>query len=203
MANETTKPLRPVPERAERGIGCYGKLEWLYRVEEKPARVLEIVMSLFTIMLGFLVVFQVGLRYFIKMPFLGAEELAPLLAVWAYFLGVGYAVRIREHIGGGMLVMLCPNLKVIKAVRLAGSIICLLSACIFIYYTTQNMMFNYQIGKLSTYMRWPKWLWDCSVMVGFALSIFYFAIQCFLEFCDLNGKGRPESTPHGQGKESM
>jgi TRAP-type C4-dicarboxylate transport system permease small subunit len=181
----TRSPIKPVPTENEEIISCYKYFNCFYRVEKMFSYSLGIIMSLFTNALGLLVVAQVILRYVFKSPKVGIEELTPLLALWAYFLGVVYSVRIRDHIGGGILSLVCKNVTVLKTIRLIGSILCFVSISVFAYYAYRNMAMNFGIGRLSIYMRWPKWFWDFSVVFGFTLSSLYFIFQTILEAIDL------------------
>jgi len=159
--------------------------EWLYRIEESLVKIITMGMVLASLALAFLMVFQVIMRYVIKLPFLGIEECAPLLALWAYFLGAAYSVRIREHIMGGILVLVCKKPSVIKAIRFLTTLLCLLVTLIFLYFLFKNTLFNMNLGRLSIHMRWPKYIWDLAVVVGFSLCTFYFLVQLILEFLDL------------------
>ena len=181
----TKLPIKPVPNKEEKKISCYKYFVGFYNIENKLSIVINLLMSLLINALGFLVVTQVFLRYVFKSPKVGIEELTPLLALWTYFLGVIYSVRVRDHIGGGMLTLICHNIKIIKVIRLIGSILCFISISIFAYYSFNNMAINFGIGRLSTYMRWPKWFWDFSVVFGFVLSTLYFALQTILEIIDV------------------
>ena len=77
------------------------------------------------------------------------------------------------------------NVTVLKTIRLIGSILCFVSISVFAYYAYRNMAMNFGIGRLSIYMRWPKWFWDFSVVLGFSLSSLYFIFQTILEAIDL------------------
>lgn len=189
----TKLPIKPVPCEEEKKMSCYDRFLGFYKIENKLSSLLNLLMSIFINALGFLVVTQVFLRYVFKSPKVGIEELTPLLALWSYFLGVIYSVRVRDHIGGGMLTLVCNNIKIIKIIRLIGSIMCFISISVFAYYAYNNMAMNYEIGRLSTYMRWPKWFWDFSVVFGFVFSAFYFVLQTMLEIIDISNVFKSEN----------
>ncbi len=190
---QSPSALRPVPEKSDMGRGPYRLLELLYRFEKIPAKFLEHVMVFSTLALGFLMALQVLLRYVLKLPFLGIEEMAPLFAVWAYFLGMSFATRHRDHIGGGILTIVFKSPVFIKTVRLIGTTVSFIVVCVFGYYVYNMAIFNMNIGRLSTYMRLPKYLWDFSVVAGCLISGFYLLLQIILESVDLaSGSGRWE-----------
>lgn len=156
-----------------------------FRLEARLAQVISVVMVFATMALGFLMAGQVLMRYGLQSPFLGIEELAPMLALWAYFLGMVYATREQDHISGGIVVLIFKNVRLIKIIRLVGSFACLLAVCIFGYFALKFSLFNLDLGRKSIYMRWPKYLWDFAMVTGFALMIFYYGLQIIAEIRDL------------------
>jgi len=160
-----------------------------FRLEHRLAQLVALIMVVATLALGVLMAAQVLMRYGLSSPFLGIEELAPMLALWAYFMGMVYATRDQDHISGGVIVLIFKNKTIIQAIRFLGSIACLGAICIFGYYAWKYTSFNIMVGNKSIYMRWPKYLWDISMVVGFALMGFYYCLQIVAEFRDLfNGQ---------------
>lgn len=173
-------PTRPV----YRGLGGFyaleGRLAWLMRV------------ILFTaiLSLGLLMAAQVFMRYVIASPFLGIEELAPMLALWIYFIGMAYCTRERDHIEGGVLTLITQNRKTVLSVRLFGTAVCLVTVLVFAWFAWDFAAYNLSLNRKSTYMRLPKYIWDFSMVSGFVLMILYLVLQLFLEARALiTGKG--------------
>ena len=156
-----------------------------FRIEARMAQVIAIAMVFSTIALGLLMAAQVVMRYGLESPFLGIEELAPMLALWAYFLGMVYATRDQDHISGGIVALIFKNRTLIQGIRLAGSCACLLAVCVFGYFALKFAQFNLDLNRKSIYMRWPKYLWDFSMVSGFALMGFYYCLQIIAEVRDL------------------
>ena len=156
-----------------------------FRIEARMAQVIAIAMVFATIALGLLMAAQVVMRYGLESPFLGIEELAPMLALWGYFLGMVYATRDQDHISGGIVALIFKNHTLIQAIRLAGSFACLLAVCVFGYFALKFAQFNLDLNRKSIYMRWPKYLWDFSMVSGFALMAFYYCLQIIAEIRDL------------------
>lgn len=163
-----------------------------FRIEARMAQVIAIAMVFATIALGLLMAAQVVMRYGLESPFLGIEELAPMLALWGYFLGMVYATRDQDHISGGIVALIFKNHTVIQVIRLAGSFACLLAVCVFGYFALKFAQFNLDLNRKSIYMRWPKYLWDFSMVSGFALMAFYYCLQIIAEIRDLK-KGSDSS----------
>ena len=178
--------VKAVPESAKVNPSLF------YRLEARLAQVIAVAMVISTIALGLLMAAQVVMRYGLESPFLGIEELAPMLALWAYFLGMIYATRDQDHISGGIVALIFKNRTLIQVIRLSGSFACLLAVCVFGYFALKFAMFNFDLGRKSIYMRWPKYLWDFSMVTGFALMAFYYCLQIVAEIRDLrSGSNNP------------
>ncbi len=172
-------PVGPVP------LLPYAEKSLFFKVEHRLSQLIATTMVMSSIMLGLLMAGQVVMRYGLESPFLGIEELAPMLAVWAYFMGMVYATREQEHISGGVVALLIKSPQVIRSIRLLGTVACLVAVCIFAYYAWEFAQFNLKLGRKSLYMRWPKSLWDFSMVTGFALMGFYYCLQIIAQWRDL------------------
>lgn len=174
-------PISPVPDAVEKNNATYRGLGGIYRVEAGIAWIMRVIMFIAMISLGLLMAAQVFMRYVVSLPFLGIEEMAPMLAVWVYFVGMAYSSRDRDHIEGGLLSLMFKSENVLLAIRLAGSIICLVALVIFLNYAWDFASFNMSLNRKSAYMRLPKYLWDLSMVFGFGMMSLYMVLQVFLE----------------------
>ncbi|MEN9063128.1 TRAP transporter small permease [Ponticoccus litoralis] len=182
--------IAPVPDAEDRRTAPYTGLGGLYQAEAGIAWLMRVVMFVAMISLGLLMAAQVFMRYVVSLPFLGIEEMAPMLAVWVYFVGMAYSTRNREHIEGGLLSLIVKNEKVLLAVRLFGSIICLIAMVIFLKFAWDFASFNISLNRKSSYMRLPKYLWDLSMVFGFGMMCLYYLLQAFLEARALLSKSK-------------
>jgi TRAP-type C4-dicarboxylate transport system permease small subunit len=132
--------------------------------------------------LALLMFAQVIMRYVLESPFAGIEEAAILLAVWVYFLGMGYATKERAHIHGGIVSLVVSDPFKIEMIRFIVSIICTIAACIFGYYATKYGLFVIEKQRISLYLQWPKGLWSGSMIFGFAMMVFYFLLQTVKDY---------------------
>lgn len=173
--------IRPVPDEGEPVARVYSGLVPVYAVERRIAWVMRVIVFVAMIALGLLMAAQVFMRYVISAPFLGIEELAPLLAVWVYFLGMAYCSRERDHIEGGMMTLVIKNPRVLLAFRLIGSVASLVALAIFLRFAWDFVAFNYALGRKSTYLRLPKVFWDASLLIGLGLMVLYTALQILAE----------------------
>ena len=145
--------------------------------------------------LALLMFTQVIMRYVLESPFAGIEEAAILMAVWIYFLGMGYATKERAHIHGGIVSLVVTDPFKIELIRFIVSIICTIAACVFGYYATKYGLFIIEKGRMSLYLQWPKGLWSASMIFGFAMMVFYFMLQIFKDYrAMLAAKAQSKST---------
>lgn len=151
------------------------------RVEIRFASALRWIMFISLLGLALVMVCQVLMRYVLQWPFLGIEEMAPLLALWCYFAGMIYSTRHRSHIEGGVLRSLSSNPAVINAARLVGTAVSLGALLVFIYYAYSIAQFNVSIGRKSVYLRWPRYIWDFAFLGGMAGMAFYLFVQLLFE----------------------
>ena len=132
-------PVIAVPAIDAQDDPVYRGLEGLYRRERWIASALRAIMFIAMICLGLLMASQVFMRYVLELPFLGMEELAPMLALWIYFSGMAYCSRERDHIEGGLLSLLTQNPRTLMAVRFFGSVVCFLGRKQSPPYLSKNM----------------------------------------------------------------
>ncbi|MGY0219568.1 TRAP transporter small permease [Endozoicomonadaceae bacterium StTr2] len=183
--------LHAVPDQPENKLDGY-----LIRFEQLLNKLFRHMMLLTCLGLAALMFSQVVMRYVLESPFTGIEEVSILLAVWVYFLGMGYATREREHIHGGIVSLVVKDERKVAYIRFAGSIICMIAACIFGYFACKYALKEIDRGRVSINMRWPRGLWSASMIVGFGMMVGYFLLETINEYRGLRKKVRrtnPES----------
>lgn len=173
-------PMTAIPDEEPRGLA-----RPFFAFERAIANVTRALMIASALILGGMLFVQIVMRTAFDSGFLGIEETSTLFGVWIYFLGMGYATRGREHITGGILTLVIKSRKAIKAVRLVGSLTCVAACAIFGYHASNYALFIIDSGRVSLYLHWPRAIWVASILVGFALMIFYFLLQAAAEARDL------------------
>ncbi|MBN3562731.1 TRAP transporter small permease [Aliamphritea spongicola] len=149
----------------------------LVRFEALLNHIFRTLMLFAGLMLAVLMFAQVIMRYVLESPFTGIEEASILLAVWVYFLGMGYATRQHDHIHGGILSLVVKDPYKTQLFRLFGSLICMLAACVFGYFACKYALKEIDRGRLSINLRWPRGIWSASMIVGFAMMVGYFLLN--------------------------
>lgn len=176
-SHPSTPHLHAIPEQSETKVDGY-----LMRFEQILNMTFRGLMMLTCLSLAGLVFTQVVMRYFMESSFSGIEETSILLAVWVYFLGMGYATREREHIHGGIVSLVVKDPRKIACIRFIGTIICMIAACFFGYFAYKYAISEITKGKVSTTLRWPRGIWSASMIVGFAMMIGYFLLEAINEY---------------------
>jgi len=181
--------LHSIPDQPNNKVDGY-----LIRFERLLNWIFRSMMLLAGLGLAVLMFAQVIMRYVLESPFTGIEEVSILLAVWIYFLGMGYATREREHIHGGIVSLVVKDPYKVSIIRFAGSITCMIAACIFGYFACKYALKEIDRGRLSVNLRWPRGLWSASMIVGFAMMVGYFLLETINEFRELRRMSRKSNT---------
>ena len=185
--------LHAIPDQSETRVDGY-----LVRFEQLLNKVFRSLMMLTCLSLAALVFAQVIMRYVFESPFSGIEEVSILLAVWVYFLGMGYATREREHIHGGIVSLVVKDQQKVAYIRFIGSLICMIAACVFGYFAYKYALKEITRGRVSTNMRWPRGFWSASMIVGFAMMIGYFLLETINEYRGLRKTARQRKQSSNQ-----
>lgn len=174
LASATLPPQVSSPDKVKKSV--------LQRFEFLLDYCLKAAMIFSGLGLAILMFAQVIMRYALDSPFAGIEEAAILMAVWTYFLGMGYATKQRAHIHGGIVTLVVSDPFKIEMIRFIGSIICAIAACIFGYYATKYGLYMIEKGRMSLYLQWPKGLWSASMIFGFFMMAGYFLLHAAKDF---------------------
>lgn len=161
------------------------RLRYLLTAEAILERIIFTLIIGFGLCLSILMFTQVVLRYVFASPFVGIEELSLLFGAWFYFLGIAYVTRNGEHIHGGILTMVIKNQNAVRSVRLAVTLLGIGACMLFGYYAINYALFEIRVGRLSSYMRWPKGWWSSSLIFGFVGTVIYMMLQAVNQTVDL------------------
>jgi len=187
--------LHAIPEQSKTRTDNY-----LIRFERLLNWVFRFMMVVAGMGLAFLTFSQVIMRYVLESPFTGIEEASILLAVWVYFLGMGYATREREHIHGGIVSLVVKDPYKVGVIRFIGSITCMLAAILFGYFACKYALKELDKGRVSVNLRWPRGIWSASMIVGFAMMVGYFLLETINEFRDLRSKTRENQSRNNKAR---
>ena len=150
--------------------------------ERTAIDVLKVIMIFFAMALAILMLSTVIMRYGVAKPFLGIEEAAVLLGLWLYFVSAAYVTGARAHICGGALHLVVKTQKVRRRISFLSTVLCLVIASITLYYAWDQAWFTFGRGRKSTYLQWPKVIWDASMVFGFLMMAIFLILQSVREF---------------------
>ena len=125
---------------------------------------------------------NVILRYVIKQPIPGCEEIVTGFFVWTVFIGCAYAHRMHAHLGVDILVNIMPG----KMKKVVENVVFFLELAILILVTyisaqyVYNLMFNLSGAwkpALTDVLRFPVWYIAIAVPIGFGLCTIFSIIE--------------------------
>ena len=126
--------------------------------------------------LTLLVLVQVVIRYFLKVPLVGGavEELTLYVIFWFYFLGAVYSTYNRTYIKGGVVEALFKKPRVQGYFQIGAAAIPLAISCLFAVWGYQEFLWNLEVHKRTIILFLPQAFSYLSIFAGFALMSLYF-----------------------------
>ena len=140
----------------------------------------QIVMVTTPVIIVVLVMVQVSLRYFFRMPIMGVEELACLFGFWLYFTGAANGTRERTHIKADLLDVFIKDKRTLYIVKSVVTLVTVILAGIFVQWTINYFQWSLKSWERSPSLGIPMIYAQISLLVNAFLMLFYF----FLEFLD-------------------
>ena len=140
----------------------------------------QIVMVVSSVAIVLLVVVQVSLRYFFRMPIFGVEELACLFGFWLYFTGASNGTRERSHIKADLLDVLIKNKRALYIGKSVVTFITICFAAAFLQWAIHYFQWSIKSWERSPALGIPMVYAQASLFVNAFLMLFYF----FLELLD-------------------
>ena len=128
-----------------------------------------------------LILVQVVSRYLIQLPFVGLEELARLLFVWACFMGTSLGVIRYRHISIDILVSALPD-KYKTALQFLTSLIILVISFVMVFYGTHFVIKKWMFPDYSTALYYPRSLFYVPVPISGLIIFIYTAIYSVQRF---------------------
>ena len=127
-----------------------------------------------------LILVQVALRYFFKLPLMGVEELATMVGFWMYFIGAANGSRERSHIKADILQAFIKNQKTLFVSKAIGNLVVTVLAAIMVNWAVHYFQWSMKSWERSPALMIPMVYAQFSLVVSSILMCFYF----FVEFLD-------------------
>lgn len=134
------------------------------------------ILSITTILVSLLLISNAVSRYFFNKSFGFSEELGKFGIVILTFMGLGYAARQHMHIEMSGLYDLLPGiLKYVfdLIINFGSFLVLILCAYLGLQYVTHL----YDLGQVTTILRWPLYLTMSVIPLGFFLGALRFLIE--------------------------
>ena len=136
--------------------------------------------SLLLVLMGgvtLLVTIQVILRYVLRAPLMGIEEMELFPVAWLYFLGNAQASFERTQIEAGVIEVWIKNEALIHLGRILASTITVGIATWLAYWAYRDLIFTIQSNKHSALLYWPLSIAQSATFVGFLLMAAYSVVE--------------------------
>ena len=119
-----------------------------------------------------LVLVQVFSRYLIQLPFVGIEELARLLFVWACLLGTTLGVIRNRHINIEVLIRFLPS-RMSQTFSIISLVMVLVISAVMVFYGIKFVLNKWSFPDYSTALLYPRSLFYLPVPLSGAIIFFY------------------------------
>ena len=131
------------------------------------------VSAVVAIFLVFLIVIQVILRYVLKAPLMGIEELMLVPTIWVYMLGGANASYECSHIECGILTLYMKKERTICIFRLFKTGISMVLLIWLTYWGWKYLNYSLKLGKVSDLLYIPMVICEGAMFVGYTLMSIY------------------------------
>ena len=126
--------------------------------------------GLSVLVITLLITYDVAMRYFLGQPQIFVDELATFLLVVVIFWGLARTFRNDGHITVDLLTRkLRPDMR--AGLRAMTFVLGVMFLAIVTWQTWETALRAYQIGRVSTVMRYPLWIPQFCITLGLGLML--------------------------------
>ncbi|MFA1820845.1 TRAP transporter small permease [Virgibacillus oceani] len=122
------------------------------------------------------------LRYVFSTDLYGLEELIIIPAFWMYFIGASYGTYENKHISADITKVYIKSEKVKGYIKLFGTLISLIIALVFTYWSGLFIGWTVDSGATSTAWNYPLYIPQSAILFGFLLITLYTFLDLIKEF---------------------
>jgi TRAP-type transport system small permease protein len=157
------------------------------------ARVQQTIVYALLIIIPLLVVMQVILRYVLKMPLMGIEEIMLFPTIWLYMLGGGIASRERDHIQAGILTLYIKSERTMKIFFFVRTVVAFLVSCWLTYWAFRYFGYSLRIWKLSPLLYLPLFFGESAMFIGLLSMTYFTFVELLDRYISLRSQGQQEA----------
>ena len=148
-------------------------------------KVQSVIISLLAVIIPLLITAQVILRYVLKMPLFGIEELMLFPIIWLYMLGGANASMERNHISCGILTLYIKKEKSIAIFNFIKALISVAISMWLTYWAFWYFTYSLKMWKLSDLLYLPMFFAESAIFIGLVLMVFYALVELYDMVLDL------------------
>lgn len=145
------------------------------KILEKLDAIQNVINTVCLSALVILVVAQIILRYVLKLPLLGIEEIMMYPIIWLFMIGGASASLRDEHIECGMLESFVSNSKVLSVFKTFKYFSSFAISGVLSFYTFQMAKYSLKLWKTSGTLYIPMFYAEVAMFVGMLLMFVYSA----------------------------
>lgn len=146
------------------------------------------------IALPLIICYQVVLRYVLKAPLMGIEELMTFFIIWLYMMGGSVASEQRSHIECGILTLYIKKEKTMRIFRCFKVLFSLLVCCWLTRWAFWFFQYSFKLWKTSDILNIPMFFGESSMFIGLAFMLFFTALElidCIRAVIQIFKEGNP------------
>ena len=137
-------------------------------------------------------VWQCFLRYVLKAPLMGIEELMLLPTIWLYMLGGADASYENSHIECGILTLYIKKEKTKKRFQFVKSLLTFIIFTWLMYWGWKYAVYSFTLWKYTDLLYIPMFFLESAMFVGFALMTIYALRDVVIAVKNLKFKGKED-----------
>lgn len=155
----------------------------IFRLLDKAMmKIEEFILSFAIILISIMIVGNVIAReIFHSGAFFFAYEVSKFAIIIATFMGIGYAARKGRHISMSAFYDFAP-FKVRKVMMIIINFVTAIVMFMMAYYSYSYVMFEYNIGAITTSLQVPRYLMAVFIPIGFFLAGIQFIRNTYVNF---------------------
>lgn len=127
--------------------------------------------------LPLIITYQVILRYVLKAPLMGIEELQTFFIIWLYMMGGSVASEQRSHIECGILTLYIKKERS-KAIFNCFKALFSLVVCTWLtYWAYWFFDYSFNLWKTSDILRIPMFFGESAMFIGLIFMLFFAVLE--------------------------
>ena len=137
----------------------------------------RIVTYICAIALPLIISYQVVLRYVLKSPLMGIEELMTFFIIWLYMMGGAVASEQRSHISCGVLTLYIHRNKTMAIFNCFRDLASMIICCWLTYWAYWFFSYSFKLWKTSDILHIPMFFGESAMFIGLVFMLFFGLVE--------------------------